>query len=202
MKLKVCVRKSDCDATSLREFESGDGLTFEEGDLFGFDDTDCIVVPGNSFGIMDGTLDLDIATRYEGVEKRVRDAIATSWHGELPVGASVVVPIPPVNGVRERGHAKYLCYSPTMRMPTLVPKTLNAYLACRGALVACSAYPDIETVVVPMLCVGVGKMEASRAAHQIRCAWDSFRRSFDGPERKRWMTWDDANDAEWELWSV
>src|SRR6476469_5307133 len=48
---------------------------------------DAIVSPANSFGIMDGGLDLAIRDRLGfPVEARVQAVIVEKYHGELPVG--------------------------------------------------------------------------------------------------------------------
>src|SRR5580704_8580228 len=84
---------------------------------------DAIVSPANSFGIMDGGLDL--ALREElgfAVEGRVQQVILDKYHGEMPVGCSEIV---------ETGDSRwrYMIAAPTMRIPESVASTLHAYLA-------------------------------------------------------------------------
>ena len=78
-----------------------------------------MVSPANSFGFMDGGLDLAIrdALGY-GVQKAVQEIIRERHHGELPVGAAEVV---------ETGHASwpFLVVAPTMRVPERVAQTLH-----------------------------------------------------------------------------
>ena len=61
-----------------------------------------------------------------------------------------------------------------MRTPRPVANSANAYLAARAALVACSAFPDIRVIAMPMLCHGVGGMDAEEVVRQVRHAWDTF----------------------------
>ena len=50
---------------------------------------DAMVSPANSFGIMDGGLDLAIRDRLGFLaESRVQDVIVERYHGELPVGCT------------------------------------------------------------------------------------------------------------------
>src|SRR3954464_4406784 len=53
---------------------------------------DAIVSPANSFGIMDGGLDLAIREQLGfPVERRIQEVIVEKHHGELPVGCAEVV---------------------------------------------------------------------------------------------------------------
>jgi O-acetyl-ADP-ribose deacetylase (regulator of RNase III) len=132
---------------------------------------DAMVSPANSFGIMDGGLDLAIreALGY-GVQGRVQDLIVRKYHGELPVGCAEIV---------ETGDHRwrYLIAAPTMRMPESVSSTLNAYLAFRAALVAVENLNKgqgrraIDSLVCCGLATGVGGMSASRCAGQMRIAY-------------------------------
>ncbi|WP_444907583.1 hypothetical protein ACJJIR_05455 [Microbulbifer sp. SSSA008] len=73
-------------------FEDVESVDFIEGDLFSRS-TDVMVSPANSFGIVDGGLDLPIRDRLGfQVEDRVQERIKYDFHGELPVGSAVVVP--------------------------------------------------------------------------------------------------------------
>lgn len=62
------------------------------GDFKSVPEYDCIVSPANSFGIMDGGLDLALIN-YFGNElmKRVQDRIKTEYAGEQPVGTCLIV---------------------------------------------------------------------------------------------------------------
>src|SRR5215470_5132076 len=54
---------------------------------------DAIVSPANSFGIMDGGLDLAIRDQLGFlVESKVQELIDAKYHGELPVGCAEIVP--------------------------------------------------------------------------------------------------------------
>jgi O-acetyl-ADP-ribose deacetylase (regulator of RNase III) len=163
-------RKEPLCTAWAESFSMYENVEVVQGDFFSRD-ADAMVSPANSFGIMDGGLDLAIRTalgfELEGVVQRM---ILEHHHGELPVGGSEVVPT---------AHARWpwLVVAPTMRIPESVAQTTNAYLAFRAALLAIRRFnetngPRIRSVVVPGLCTGVGAMEARRCAAQMRIAFD------------------------------
>lgn len=132
---------------------------------------DAMVSPANSFGIMDGGLDLAIRDRLGvGVEERLQRVILERYHGELPIGAAEIV-----ETFDERW--KYLVSAPTMRIPEPVEFTLNAYYAFRAILVAAQNFNRaagsrvIDSLVCSGLCTGVGRMPVDRCAGQMRMAY-------------------------------
>ncbi|MEM9074625.1 MAG: macro domain-containing protein [Myxococcota bacterium] len=134
-----------------------------EGDFFSRP-ADAMVSPANSFGIMDGGLDRAIRDRLGfDTEKRLRARILEAHHGELPVGQAEVVPT-------EVAEWPFLIAAPTMRIPESVARTLNAYLAFRAILLAARRSDDIESIVCPGLCAGIGAMAPERVALQMRMA--------------------------------
>jgi O-acetyl-ADP-ribose deacetylase (regulator of RNase III) len=144
------------------------------GDFFSRD-ADAMVSPANSFGIMDGGLDLAIRENlgFE-VQTKVQRMILDRHHGELPVGAAEVV---------ETGHARWphLVVAPTMRVPENIAQTTNAYVAFRATLLAIRRYNEahgarIRSVLAPGLGTGVGRMDPRRCAAQMRVAFDHVRK--------------------------
>ncbi|RKH17353.1 Appr-1-p processing protein [Corallococcus sp. CA047B] len=150
-------------------FEAFDFVSVVEGDFFSVS-ADAMVSPANSFGIMDGGLDLAIRdTLGLLVQDAVQKAIVERHHGELPVGAAEVV---------SSGDARwpFLVAAPTMRIPESVAQTVNAYLAFRAILLAVKRHneaagaPVIRTLVCPGLGTGIGGLEPRRCAAQMRMA--------------------------------
>lgn len=155
-------------------FAEHDSIEVIEGDFFERD-ADAMVSPANSFGIMDGGLDLAIRAALGGqIQSAVQKVILEKHHGELHVGAAEVV---------ETNHARWplLVVAPTMRIPESVANTLNAYLAFRAILLAVrqhnasAAAQKIKSLLVPGLATGVGAMDARRCAAQMRMAFDQVR---------------------------
>jgi len=135
---------------------------------------DAIVSPANSFGIMDGGLDLALRDELGfTVENRLQEAIVRNHHGELPIGSAEIV---------ETGHTewKYLVAAPTMRVPEPIVYTLNAYLAFRAILIAIKNFnrdrekAEIDSVVCSGLGTGIGQMSAVKCARQMRAAYEAI----------------------------
>ena len=130
-----------------------------------------LVSPANSFGYMDGGLDLKISEELGWhVERRVRAEVHANFHGELPVGEAVIV---------ETGDARfpYLISAPTMRVPMDVSTTVNAHLAFRAVLRAVEVHnrserPAIASIACPGLGTGEGRMPPRRCAAQMRYAYE------------------------------
>ncbi|MEM7351485.1 MAG: macro domain-containing protein [Acidobacteriota bacterium] len=133
---------------------------------------DAIVSPANSFGYMDGGLDLVYSQHFGWqVEGQIRAKILADYDGELPVGQAVVCGM-------EREHGPYfMICAPTMRVPMRLDGTVNAYLAFRAVLRAVRAHnrdssKPIRSVLCPGLGTGEGRMPAARCARQMRFAYD------------------------------
>src|SRR5262245_20748998 len=137
---------------------------------------DALVSPANSFGIMDGGLDLAIREQLGfSVEAKIQDVIDAKYHGELPVGSAEIV-------ASDQPRWRYLIAAPTMRIPEPIPLTMNAYLAFRAVLVAVENFNkglgrrEIDSVVCCGLGTGIGKVSANKCAMQMRAAYQVMRR--------------------------
>ncbi len=157
-----------------------DCVTVHHGSIFDIA-CDAVVSPANSFGFMDGGIDL-LYTQHFGwhVQDRVQEAIRAEHHGELLVGAAEIV---------EMGDAllPFLIAAPTMRVPTILPgDTVSPYLAARAALLlikhgtftqgthAGEKVADyVGTVAFPGLGTGVGRVGPNTCARQMRAAIDA-----------------------------
>jgi len=151
--------------------------------------TDAIVSPANSFGYMDGGVDLAYC-RFFGFE--IQERLQTHLHehhfGELPVGSAVVI---------ETGHhaIPLLISAPTMRVPSSVARSINVYLAFRAALIAAlkhnqaSPSTPIHSIAVPGMGTGVGEVSPSRAANHMRVAYDSILGKNRGRRRNVGQIW-------------
>lgn len=126
---------------------------------------DAIVSPANSFGYMDGGIDLVYSQHFGWhVEDRVRAAILADHDGELLVGDALVVPT-------DNARHPWLISAPTMRVPMRVDQRVNAYLAFRAVLRLMKRDDRLEHVVCPGLGTGVGILPPARCARQMRHAW-------------------------------
>jgi O-acetyl-ADP-ribose deacetylase (regulator of RNase III) len=135
-----------------------------EGDYFDFP-ADAMVSPANSFGIMDGGLDLAIREQLGlEVERRVQIVIREKHHVELPVGCAEIVPT-------DHSRWPFLVSAPTMRIPENVSRTIHAYWAFRAILLTVRDHPSIRSLLCCGLGTGVGRMPPRRCAVQMHQAY-------------------------------
>ena len=134
---------------------------------------DCLVSAANSFGIMDGGVDLAI-TRFFGVElmNRVQARIIDEYLGEQPIGTSFIV---------ETGHPKhpFVAHTPTMRVPMSISSTDNVYTAMWAMLLAVrrhngSSPSQIRKVACPGLGTATGRVPPDEAARQMALAYEWY----------------------------
>ena len=138
---------------------------------------DAIVSSGNSFGFMDEGLDLEISQYFGGhVQERLHKLIQTRHHGELLVGLAEVVDT-------DHDEIPYLIAAPIRRVPTVLRETVNVYLATRAilTLVKFGTVPDgtpvkhiIETIAIPGMGTGMGKVPPHICAHQMKVALENI----------------------------
>jgi O-acetyl-ADP-ribose deacetylase (regulator of RNase III) len=132
---------------------------------------DAIVSPANSFGIMDGGLDLAIRNELGfKVETDIQKVILSKYHGEMPIGNAEII------NTNHDGWS-YMVAAPTMRIPENVAYTLNAYIAFRAILIAINSFNEhnlskpINSLVCSGLGTGIGSMEPTKCAAQMRAAY-------------------------------
>lgn len=158
-------------------FAGVDGATWEVGDVRDVPrEGRAFVSPANSMLVMDGGIDevysRDMFPGAEALAQARLEALTparTTAGGRpyLPVGSAIAVPC---------GEATFLVCAPTMFRPHDVSTTRNAYHAFMAALCVAEklAPAGVRALVTPGLCCGYGRMPASRAAAQMREAYDDF----------------------------
>lgn len=128
---------------------------------------DAIISPANSFGYMDGGIDVVLVGRFgASLETALRARIDEEHFGELPVGQAVLLPTGDAD-------IPFLIAAPTMRVPGDISDTVNVYLAFRAALIAVRRSTTIRTLLVPGMGTGIGQVPPERAARQMRFAYDT-----------------------------
>jgi O-acetyl-ADP-ribose deacetylase (regulator of RNase III) len=133
---------------------------------------DAIVSPANSFGYMDGGIDLVYLHRFGWeLQTRLQTHLREEHDGELPVGQATII---------ETFDATipYLVSAPTMRVPMNVANTVNAYLAFRAAIRAIKRHnrempQAIRTILCPGLCTAIGRMPPDLSARQMAAAFET-----------------------------
>ena len=149
---------------------------------------DAIVSPANSFGIMDGGLDLAIRDQLGfSVQDRIQSVIVEKYHGEMPVGCAEIVPT-------DDPRWRFLVAAPTMRVPEPLGQSLAPYIAFRAILVAVENWNrqagkrDIDSLVCCGLGSGIGKVQPARCAALMRAAYQLVSEPADIPSFDR--IWD------------
>ncbi len=136
-------------------------------------DFDCLVSPANSFGLMDGGIDLAIRN-YLGMKTQynVQKIIQKSFYGEQPVGTSIIV-------FTENELHPFLAHTPTMRVPSDISLTDNVYNAFFAMLRAVTNFNkqnklQIKKVLCPGLGTATGRVKPKEAARQMALAYKNF----------------------------
>lgn len=146
------------------QFGSQPGVHIHEGDILQRS-ADAILSPANSFGFMDGGIDLAYSHFFGWeLQERLQQLLRRDYAGELPVGDAVVVPT-------HHDAISFLVSAPTMRVPGEISETVNVYLAFRAALLAVKASKQVKSLLSPALGTGVGAMPVERASRQMYAAY-------------------------------
>ena len=141
---------------------------------------DAVVSPANSYGFMDGGIDMLYSEVFGwGVQERLQALIQEKHHGELLVGSAEIV---------ETGYPNlpFLIAAPTMRVPMILQHSVNPYLAARAVLllVKHSTFShgphqskliseSVNSIAFPGLGTGVGRIGLNTCARQVRAAIDA-----------------------------
>ncbi|HVK10937.1 MAG TPA: macro domain-containing protein [Gemmataceae bacterium] len=151
-------------------------VTIHDGSILDLT-VDAVVSPANSFRFMDGGLDYAYSAHFGwDVQDRLQELIHTRHHGELLVGTAEVVDTGDVR-------IPFVIAAPTMRVPMILVDSVNPYLAARAVLLLIrhgtvasgplAGHPVrevVQSVAVPGLGTGVGRVDPDTCARQVRTA--------------------------------
>ena len=152
---------------------------------------DAIVSPANSFGFMDGGLDHALSERLGwDLEKKLQQIIKELPEGELLVGQALLLETGDKN-------IPFLISAPTMRIPTNfnIDTSVNAYLAMKAILIKAKNDERINSVAIPGLCTGVGRMQPMIAARQM---FQAYKEIILG-EKMDFSTFGEAQKYHWNI---
>lgn len=149
-----------------------DYVSTYHGSIFDVD-CDALVSPANSFGFMDGGIDMAIS-RFFGwhVQERLQGIIQSKYHGELLVGQAEIV-------ATDHERIPYVIAAPTMRVPMILRDSANVYLAVRAVLLLVKhgqfvdgtlIADEVKTVAFPGMGTGVGRVSPEIFARQMHQA--------------------------------
>lgn len=134
---------------------------------------DCMVSAANSFGLMDGGVDLAISNFFGwDLMDRVQQHIISEWRGEQPVGTSFIIST-------NNDEHPFLAHTPTMRVPMPISATDDVYKATWAMLLAVwqhnrKSNNQIRTVACPGLGTATGRVPPRSAARQMSLAYQHF----------------------------
>ena len=149
------------------QFHNCKDVSIHCGDFFSLP-TNCIVSPANSFGFMDGALDLAISNKLGWhLQEKLQTQIRQKYLGEILVGQAELI---------ETGDSEIpFCISaPTMRVPAMLNETVNIYLAAKAIFHLVKNESRIRTVSISGLGTGVGRVDPSISALQMKKAYDDI----------------------------
>ncbi|XAI96517.1 Appr-1-p processing protein [Microcystis phage Mae-JY35] len=128
----------------------------EQGDIFARP-AEAIVSPANSFGFMDGGIDLAYSQRFGwDVQARLQGIIRDEFDGEILVGQAVTLP------TFDEDFPHLIC-APTMRIPKIIEDPNAIYLATRAAI-RCAVKSGFDSILFPGMGTGCGQVKPEWAA--------------------------------------
>jgi O-acetyl-ADP-ribose deacetylase (regulator of RNase III) len=165
MKIQLIDTNTEMCAAWERHFKDCN-ITILCEDIFS-SNTDCVVSPGNSFGFMDGGIDV-VLEQILNVQSKLQMQINENYNGELLVGQAILVET-------ENIAIPFLIAAPTMRVPMILGDSPNVYLASRALFILLKQNEDrFNSVSIPGFGTGVGKMSCDIAARQMKKAFDDI----------------------------
>lgn len=134
MDVYLCDKNPDVIKAWHQFFDRAGKVKIQEGNVLELD-VSAVVLPINSFGIMEDGLAEEINKMTDGLlESRARKVVTDKYSGELPVGNAEVMS----SGVDK---PRIVVLAPTTRVPQRMSSPgLNTYLATRAALRAVGEY--------------------------------------------------------------
>jgi O-acetyl-ADP-ribose deacetylase (regulator of RNase III) len=142
---------------------------------------DAVVSPANSFGYMDGGIDMIYSQHFGwGVQESLQQLIREKYQGELLVGMADIVET-------KNDEIPFVIAAPTMRVPMMLQESVNPYLAMRAVILlvkngifsrgmkAGEAIKNhVRRIAVPGFGTGVGRVSTDTCARQQYKAMKDF----------------------------
>lgn len=160
MKLKITLCDLNVDLVRAWSGAMPDGVECALGDIFQHR-ADALVSPANSFGFMDGGIDLVYSRRIGWhVQERVQAKIRDEFGGELLVGQALSV-------ATDNEQFPILVSAPTMRVPAPIRDLADVRLSTRAA-VRCAVQAGAGSLVMPGMGTLTGQVSPEDAAIWMR----------------------------------
>lgn len=129
-------------------------------------DIECIVSPGNSYGIMNAGYDKAITNYFkENIQDKVQEYIIENYNREQPVSTSFIINI---------NDNKKLIHTPTMRVPRKIKDEKVIYECMKSTLIL-AKQNNIESILIPLFGAGTGKIKPQIIAKLMKDAYDEIK---------------------------
>lgn len=144
-------------------------------DFLNSNDVECVVSPGNAFGLMDGGYDEAITEFFgEQLPKRVQQYIIDHYCGEQPVGTSFLL---------DSGIPGYsIIHTPSVRSPQPIKDPLVIYQCMRTALM-CAIENNVKSILLPLFGGGCGGISPQVIGDMMSRA---YKQLIDVPKKLNW----------------
>jgi O-acetyl-ADP-ribose deacetylase (regulator of RNase III) len=165
---------------------------------------DAVVSPANSYGFMDGGIDLLYSHRFGWqVQAKLQKIIKEKHHGELLIGQAEIVET-------DVSQIPFIISAPTMRVPMILKDSVNPYLAARAVflLIKYGTFFDgnfkgepinkyVQSVAFSGLATGIGRIGFNTCARQMQKAIEDI-----VLEKQEFpLSWVDASAKHQELYT-
>ena len=190
MIIKLIYQSNDLGDSWRKYFSEEKNVKIIKGNIIK-ESCDAIVSPANSFGFMDGGLDYALSVRFGwGMQNILQDKIQELDEKELLVGKTITIKT-------NDELIPFLISAPTMRVPMSfnIATSVNAYLAMKAILIAVKNNPQINTIAIPGLCTGCGRMDPDTAAIQMYSAYSEIIKG----EQKKFESFGEAQKGQNKL---
>ena len=147
-----------------KQFKSYEHIRVLRSELCDLPRHNCLVTAGNSYGIINGGIDLAVRDMFGiGLQDAIQWGIVQHYGGRMPVGVALTV---------DTGNPKFpkLLYLPTMERPKMLT-TGDVYHLFYTLMYSIHGE---DTVACPGLGTGCGGLRPEDAAHMMREAYDEF----------------------------
>ena len=167
MKIQLIDRNKEmCEQWQI-QFKNCKDVVIHNGDFFSLQ-TDCVVSPANSFGFMDGALDLAISKKLGWqVQNKLQKQLQEKYFGELLVGQAELIET-------DFNEIPFCISAPTMRVPLILKDTVNVYLASKAIFSLLKKESRIKIVTISGLGTGVGQVPYDVCAKQMKQAYNDI----------------------------
>lgn len=176
--ITICNIDEDLKTVFDEHLSKYNNMSYYNGDFRDLPDSfDCIVSPGNSFGLMDGGVDGIIKSYFKAIDICivVQTKLLEEVGGIHQPGSCILV-----NTTNDNNSCKYLAHCPTMIIPMKIKDYSVIYWCIWHLLVSVhkhnkiNEFNQIKHILCPCLGTGVGKVKYEYFIKLFKLALENF----------------------------